>query len=335
MSDYIELAGFLVPIQDILKLLGESKHVLIEVPLGMRELGIELTKYLLNNGFDAIMSGRSVWGSCDFLITRDYDAVLHVGHALPPNIKRIINENYGIKEFRESGEVSIMRLGNDETVIFTPAYYRPHEDLITHIINKLEGLTPHGDFIIAYSLPYRLYAERISRTLNARLAPSAITGCFIGYPIPSTVFFVGGGYFYPLTFKLLRSDVKVYLVDIFRQIVEDIEPIYRRTLALKVNNIQRVLEGKKMAIVITRKPGQRRIDLMREAQSILKELNKEFIVVESDEISPDAIDNLLVDGVINTACPRIGIDDLDRFIRPVVNVRDLTRRDLEGNLLGW
>lgn len=330
----MEMAGFLVPIEDVLELMRKGARVLVEVPLGMRELGFELVKYLLNNGLNAILSARSIWGACDFLVTKDYDVVLHVGHALPPNIKRIIDQNYGIREFSEHGEVSMVRLGGGETVIFSPAYYKPHEELIKPLIGKFKDL-PKKDFIIAYSLPYKLYAEKLSHALNAKLAPSAITGCFIGYPIPGTVFFVGGGYFYPLTFKLLKPSTKVYLVDVFRQVIEDIEPIYRKTLLLKVSNTQRVLESKRVAIVVTRKPGQRRMDLAMEAQSVLKELNKDFVIVDGDELSPDAIDNLPVDGVINTACPRIGIDDLDRFMKPVINARDLMRRNLEDNLLGW
>ncbi|WP_238375077.1 diphthamide synthesis protein [Vulcanisaeta thermophila] len=333
-NHYEELAGFLIPLSDIIDSLKNARHVLVEVPLGMRELGLELTKYLVSNGFDALMSARNVWGACDFLVTRDYDAVLHVGHALPPNIRNIINANHGIEEEVRHGEVEVLRLRGGETVVFAPAYYKPHGELLSKLSGELKSLV-QDDSIIAYSLPYRLFAEALSGMLNAKLAPSAITGCFVGYPIPNVVFFVGSGYFYPLTFKLLKPSARVYLVDVFRQVIEDVEPLYRRALAAKVNNVGRVMEGRRVAIVITRKPGQRRLDLLSEVQGILRSLGKDFVVVEGDELSPDALDNLPVDGIINTACPRIGIDDLDRFIKPVINARDLMRGDLLGNLLGW
>ncbi len=66
-------------------------------------------------------------------------------------------------------------------------------------------------------------------------------------------------------------------------------------------------------------------------------MGKEFVVIDLNEVSPDYINNLPVDAVVNTACPRIGIDDLDRFAKPVINAGDVLKvntLDL-SNLLVW
>ena len=38
-----------------------------------------------------------------------------------------------------------------------------------------------------------------------------------------------------------------------------------------------------------------------------------------DEITPEKIQGLKLDGLINLACPRIGIDDLNRYKIPIIN----------------
>ncbi|MDT7862821.1 MAG: diphthamide synthesis protein, partial [Vulcanisaeta sp.] len=83
--------------------------------------------------------------------------------------------------------------------------------------------------------------------------------------------------------------------------------------------------------------GQLRRDLVEPLIDRLREMNKEVVIIDADEVSPDVVNNLPVDAVVNTACPRVGIDDLDRFAKPVINVGDLLKRNILdlNNLLIW
>lgn len=38
-----------------------------------------------------------------------------------------------------------------------------------------------------------------------------------------------------------------------------------------------------------------------------------------DEVTPEKIEGLKLDALINFACPRIGIDDLSRYKIPILN----------------
>ncbi len=41
-----------------------------------------------------------------------------------------------------------------------------------------------------------------------------------------------------------------------------------------------------------------------------------------DEVSPEKLEGLKLDAAIICACPRIGIDDLERYRIPILNLED-------------
>ena len=340
-GDLVEVLGeYLLPlryIEEFLSKSGVGAKVLVETPLGFKNVGLEVVRYLNNKGFRAYLSGQSVWGACDFSVAGDYQYVIHLGHALPPNIFRIISRNFRLKR-GELNDVIVVNIENGPTVLFSAVYYEPKPELINKARKALSDLAQSSDKpFIAYALPFKLYAHKIAEILNAPLAPGPITGCFVHFPIPDTVLFIGSGYFYPLTFKLLRPKTTVYLFDVFRGVVENVDSVYRRYLAMKVKAIQEFGNARLVGIVISRKPGQYRPDLIETLTNRLRRLGKEFVIIDLSEASPDYINNLPVDAVVNTACPRIGIDDLDRFMKPVVNAGDVLKvnsLDL-SNLLVW
>ncbi|MCG2886325.1 MAG: diphthamide synthesis protein [Vulcanisaeta sp.] len=335
-----EIAGmYLLPLREIESevLSRQGAKVLIETPLGFKYVGLELVRYLSNRGVRAYLSSRNTWGACDFSVIGDYDYVLHLGHALPLNILRIVSMNLRVKVERR-GSVTVMGIDGGPRVVFAPIYYRPQPELVSRaesIINDFVKVNP--DVVVAYALPYLLYAQHVASKFGLRMIDEAITGCFVSFKIPGTVLFIGSGYFYPLTFKFLNPRSAVYLLDVFRGVIEDVEYVYRRYLALKVRAIEEFRKARCVGVVISRKPGQLRRDLVELLVSKLRGAGKEVVVIDADEVSPDVINNLPVDAVVNTACPRVGIDDLDRFVKPVVNAGDVLKRNIFdlNNLLIW
>jgi 2-(3-amino-3-carboxypropyl)histidine synthase len=339
-DELFEVAGaYLLPLRGIEDTVNKKAgtKVLIETPLGFKDAGLELSRYFSNKGLDTHLSGRNVWGSCDFSLVRDYDYVIHLGHALPPNILRTIITNFRAV-IDKRGVVTVLNIRDGPHVILAPIYYKPQPELLSRlksIVNDLIKANPNP--VVTYALPYLLYARTIAKEFELKIASEPITGCFIGFPIPDTVLFIGSGYFYPLTFKFLRPQTVVYLLDVFRGVVEDIEHVYRRYLAMKVRSIEEFRKAKRVGVVLSRKPGQLRRDLVEPLIDRLREMNKEVVIIDADEVSPDVVNNLPVDAVVNTACPRVGIDDLDRFAKPVINVGDLLKRNILdlNNLLIW
>ncbi|MFB6471210.1 MAG: diphthamide synthesis protein [Vulcanisaeta sp. AZ3] len=223
------------------------------------------------------------------------------------------------------------------SILLIPIYYKLQPELVRRAEDLVRNFVKRFDITVAYALPYMLYARHIAETFGLRLMSKPITGCFVEPPIPNSILFIGSGYFYPLTFKFLKPSVNVYLLDVFRSVIEDVEHIYRKYLSMKVKAIDEFRKARRVGIMVSRKPGQYRLDLVEPLMKRLRELGKDCIIIDTDEVSPDVINNLPVDAVINTACPRIGIDDLDRIMKPLVNASDALKRNMLDldNLLIW
>ncbi|MFP3299402.1 MAG: diphthamide synthesis protein [Thermocladium sp.] len=309
---------------------GASK-VIIEAPTGFRNVAIEVAKMIKD--VPVFISGRNTWGSCDISFNSNA-AIIHLGHAVPPNIEGILRMN-GVTLTRR-GALIVINF-KDSSAYLVPAYYEPNRDVIKALLEKLE-LVP-GFELMAYALPYKLYAEEISQSLGVKLY-GPFTGCF--FPVrTNNAAVVSGGLFYPLTVKLVNPAARVIAVDPHRVSVDDVEQAYRKLLALKINALLKAREAKRIAVIVTGKPGQ---SMELQADGVLKFLKKngiESFIVYSDEVGPDLVNELSVDAVINTACPRLGFDDLDRFNKPVINMGEIQYlrgelgRYLSSSVLIW
>lgn len=65
-NDLTELLGaYLVPLKGIEEILSKGdkgSKLLVETPLGFKNVGLEVVRYLNNKGYRAYLSGQNVWG---------------------------------------------------------------------------------------------------------------------------------------------------------------------------------------------------------------------------------------------------------------------------------
>ncbi|MEL9991357.1 MAG: diphthamide synthesis protein [Thermoproteus sp.] len=296
----MEIDNLIVP-DFVLSLLGPD--VLVEAPPGFKRVALELARRT-----GAKVSGRPVWGSCDVGL-QDAEAlglkrVVHLGHGVPPNIGHLLKKNTGGSLEKIDVDTYLLKARGVEAY-FVPVYYVPPPSL---------PRPPAGK--IYFPLPYRLIAEELALQHSMEVAREPITGCWVGEPPGGPAVVVSSGYFYPLAVKLFYPDVEVWGYDPFRGKSYSVEGEYRRLMGLKA---RAHLGGwKKAVVVVSRKPGQMQRE---EAERVAARLGA--VVVEVDETSPELLDDLGADLVVNTACPRVGFDDLDRIKTPVVNLHEL------------
>lgn len=299
----IELDTVLVP-DEALELAGPE--AIIEAPPGFKWVALEIARRT-----GAKVSGRPVWGSCDVGIA-DATAlglrrVIHLGHGVPPNIASLLKANTR-GEVEKIG-VDAYRLAAERVeVYFLPVYYKPPAEAPRPPSGKLY-----------FPVPYRLIAERLSSQYSMPMAKEPITGCWVGERPEGAAVVVAAGYFYPLTLKLFYPSAEVWGYDPFSGRAFSVEERYRKLAGLKARAY--AVEGRRGLVVVSRKPGQM---LLRRAEEIAK--SRGWAVVVLDEASPELIDDLGADLVINTACPRIGFDDLDRLRTPVLNLHEAEGR---------
>merc|ERR1739841_212761 len=100
---------------------------------------------------------------------------------------------------------------------------------------------------------------------------------------------------------------------------ERIEGILRQRFGL----IMEIDNATTFGILIGEKPGQMRRNLAMRMKRMLEKHGKKGYLLALDHVSPDLIDFYPVDAFVNTACPRIAIDDSVRYDKPLVTPYEL------------
>jgi 2-(3-amino-3-carboxypropyl)histidine synthase len=82
--------------------------------------------------------------------------------------------------------------------------------------------------------------------------------------------------------------------------------------------ISRAAASEKFGILVSSKPGQARLKLAAHLAEELRRAGLTAHVLVLDEISPEKLDDFKLDAFVCVACPRISIDDAERFSKPIL-----------------
>ncbi|MEM0481778.1 MAG: diphthamide biosynthesis enzyme Dph2 [Nitrososphaerota archaeon] len=289
------------------------KRVLIQSPLGLRGLAEQLESMISREGVEALISSSPTWGGCDIAVEEakrvGADAILHIGHA----------------PFLSHAELP---------VFYVEARYRdykPLESMIEPITKTLEGYRRVG---VGMSVQWLNHLTRFMDDLAARgynvvagdpsghLAHKGqVLGC--DYTSLKTIehivdcYIVVGSAFHALGVALISRNPTL-MVDPHVQRIEWMDERAKRILATRYYMVQRFKKARRVAILVSKKPGQYMMGLAQKLKNILNENGREASIIVSDEITMDNIADFTYDAYINTACPRLSIEDQARFSKPLI-----------------
>ena len=163
-------------------------------------------------------------------------------------------------------------------------------------------------------------------TGGARLSfPGQVLGCNysgddddIGHYL-----FLGSGDFHPIGL-VLHTGKPLAILDPYtteaREIsLEFIERILRQRFGL----ITMSQDAKSFGILIGEKPGQMRRSLALRMKRMLESHGKKGYLLALEHVGPELIDFYPVDAFVNTACPRIAIDDSVKYAKPLITPYEL------------
>ena len=135
--------------------------------------------------------------------------------------------------------------------------------------------------------------------------------------------FLGSGDFHPIGLVLHTGKplalLDPYTGDSSEMSFGRIERILRQRFGL----IMEIDNAKTFGILIGEKPGQMRRNLAIRMKRVLEKHGRKGYLLALDHVSPDLIDFYPVDAFVNTACPRIAIDDSVRYDKPLVTPYEL------------
>ncbi len=262
-----------------------AKVVGVQVPDGLKRMATKLARAIEEEtGAEVIVSGDPCYGACDvdLDLCRASDLVIHIGHS----------------EMLEGGPLT-------DKVVYVEA--RMRADVREAVERAAELLTTRKVGVVTtvqhvhrmediVGVLEKKGVEAVVRSGGERARyPGQVLGC--NFEAARNMYveeylFVGTGQFHPLGAL----------------------PMLKR----RYGAIARAGDASQIAVLVSKKPGQQRMDLAREMVNLGREHGKKMLLVYLDRAEPDALVNLGVDAAVCTACPRIALDDQAKYQIPVL-----------------
>ncbi|MBQ8643831.1 MAG: diphthamide synthesis protein, partial [Candidatus Methanomethylophilaceae archaeon] len=114
--------------------------------------------------------------------------------------------------------------------------------------------------------------------------------------------------------------------------VRDLSETRDRILRRRFAAIQRARDAESFLVIVCSKVGQYRNDEADRMVRILRENGKKAYKAVLEEVTPMSLMAYRVDAYVNTACPRIAMDDSARYDRPMLTVPEV---EIALDLRAW
>jgi len=183
--------------------------------------------------------------------------------------------------------------------------------------------------------------EKLNIKINTTKAkrtnkPLQILGCDCypdSFPQPiikesDMILYIGDGMFHPKA--LLLAQIKnqnpkpILIFDPIQNKVEEInKQAIEKQLQRATRNLKLYLNADSIGILVTIKPGQQYFLAAKKLKEKLEEQNKKAYIFIDDTLNLSNLENYpFIKSWVNTACPRIGTDDIVNYPQPIINLRE-------------
>ena len=291
------------------------KRILLQLPEGLKKEAIRLSKFIQEKtNTEVIVSGEPVWGACDIAVAEakalNADLIVLYGHA--PFIKIdypiLYLEARFEKDLTNLIKESLNYLKSYKKIALVSSVQHIHQlPQIKELLEKesKEVIIPEKKGFSFYDgqvlgCEYNLL-KAISKNIEAIL--------------------IIGNNFHALGAALSVKN-PVILLDPYNEEIRNTEEIKNKIIKQRAAVLAKAKEAKKFGIIIGLKPGQK-FGSFEYITDKLKKIGKEYVLVSMNEITNDKLINLYdVDAFVELACPRIAIEDVAKYPKPLLTARE-------------
>jgi 2-(3-amino-3-carboxypropyl)histidine synthase len=134
--------------------------------------------------------------------------------------------------------------------------------------------------------------------------------------------FVGGGRFHAIGVALSTSKPTI-VADPYDTTAASMDTEAEKILKQRWAQIEEARKAKTFAVLVGLKPGQKRMDEALQLKEKLEKEEKTTYLLAIKDVTPEALMEFpTIEAFVNTACPRISLDDAARFKKPVLTVNE-------------
>ncbi len=293
-----------------------AKRVLIQLPEGLKVEGPRLASIVEKAGALAIISADPCYGACDLATqeaeTLGADLLVHFGHTPLTTQQRVptiyieAKAEAAIKEAVNEALPKLKswkRLGLATTV--------QHVDMLSE---ARELLIKTGKSVAIGDTGKLKYAGQVTgcNYSNARAVSNDV----------EAFLFIGGGRFHAIGLALATGK-PVVVADPYENRAYALNDEVQKIIKQRFATIYEAKKAKNCGVLIGLKSGQERFDKALQIKARLETQGRKAILFALREITPAALLQFpTVDAFVNTACPRVSLDDSSKFLKPVLTLEE-------------
>ncbi|AKA48145.1 diphthamide biosynthesis protein [uncultured archaeon] len=289
-----------------------AKKILLQVPDGLKPNVFDYFSRL-SSEFNVIVSSEGFYGACDtgnMEVYKDVDCIVQLGHSEIPNInypKPVIFEEYR----------------NEKTVEIDPSVLEP---LVSGGSRRV-GLVASIQYMNEMQDVRRLLEDqgievRVGESDGRMRYAGQVLGCNFSsaHSVEADVdsfLVVSTGMFHAIGVQLSTSK-DVFLLDLNDRTMRNIKGETDKFLRKRYGALYRARDARKFCVVVDTKVGQHRRKLADVLMNDVRKVGGEPVLLTTNEVNPMDYENMRCDAVIFTGCPRVPIDDHEKFTMPVM-----------------
>jgi len=297
--------------QEILRL--GAKRVLLQFPEGLKPEAPRLAKTVEKTGALPIVSADPCYGACDLATeaaeSLGADLIIHYGHAKllrHEPIPAIYVEARATVNISEAVEKALPLLEKWRRIgLATTVQHVQTLDVVREVLVRAAKIVIIGD------------AGRLSY-------PGQVIGC--DYSNAKSIvkdieafLFVGGGRFHALGVALSTSKPTI-VADPYDNRAFSVDDEADRVLRQRWRSVKEAQKARNFGILIGLKPGQKNLEQALQIKRKLEEKGKNACMFAIREATSEALSEFpTIEAYVNTACPRLSIEDAQRFRVPVLS----------------
>jgi 2-(3-amino-3-carboxypropyl)histidine synthase len=294
----------------------KAKTVLVQLPEGLKAEGPRLATIIEDAGALAIVSADPCYGACDLAISDaenlGADLIVHYGHSPQTKLERVPTiyvEARAKISVKEAVEKAISLLEPWSSVGLVATVQNVHKlDEAEILLLKAGKIVAIGDAgLVKY--PGQVIGCNFS---NARSVSEEV----------EAFLFIGGGRFHAIGVALATAKPTI-IADPYEKRAYSVRDEVPRILKQRWASISEAKGAENFGVLIGLKSGQKKIKEAVKIKGKLQKSGRKTTLFALREITSNALMQFPnIDAFVNTACPRLSLDDTPNFLRPIISLSE-------------
>ncbi len=283
------------------------KKVGIQLPEGLKRRAVGIARKIEEKTrAEVVISGNPCFGACDIdtILAGKVDILFHFGHSgMGKHDNVVFIEARSKVDIVPAVREAIPILKTGSVRLITTVQHVHKLDEVCAVLKKhgKECVVGKGDMRVTY--------------------PGQVLGCnFTAARVDcEEILYIGSGFFHPLGVAIATGKRVVAADPYLNQAVEVAPEKFQRK---RGGYIAKAMDADVFGIIVSTKSGQNRIELALELKALAQQHGKKVFIIEMDIVTPEQLLAFQADAYVNTACPRITIDDAERFNVPMLSPQE-------------